>query len=54
MAGLDLRLSETDCGEDREDIVGVRLRGAKVGRRLEVRGALFADGLQARVLVGVP
>ena len=35
LAGLDLRLSETDCDEDREDIVGVRLRGAKVGRRLE-------------------
>lgn len=35
MAGLDLRLSETDCGDDRAGIVGVRLRGAKVGTRLE-------------------
>ena len=35
LAGLDLRLSETDCGDDRAGIVGVRLRGAKVGTRLE-------------------
>ena len=39
MAASDLRLSETDCGEDREGIVGVRLRGK--GWDKTRRGALF-------------
>ena len=39
LAASDLRLSETDCGEDREGIVGVRLRGK--GWDKTRRGALF-------------